>query len=78
MRHFDSQDVLTLVSGHPLIAAWLVIMFFVILFLGTLHAFRLFLRFLVVLTDEVKQEFNGIGVWLRRLREALTTWKSDP
>lgn len=67
-----------IIGDHPLIAAGLGLIFLLILLLGTLHVFRLFIRFLVVLADEVKHELSGIGVWLGRLKEELTTWKADP
>jgi hypothetical protein len=77
MRDFVPKGVLPLLSDHPLIAAVLGVIFILILVLGSLHVFRLFLRFLVVLADEVKHELLGIRLWLRRLKEALTTSKPD-
>lgn len=78
MRNLAWKDYLPVFSDHPLIASGLILIFGVILLLGTLHAARLFIRFLVVLAEEMKHEVVGMGMWLRRLKDELTTWKSKP
>ena len=75
MRDLAWKDVLPLFGDHPLIAAGLTILFGFILFLGTLHTFRLFLRFLVGAIQETKHELGETGTWLGRLKHELTNWK---
>ncbi|HEX7829618.1 MAG TPA: hypothetical protein VF787_08180 [Thermoanaerobaculia bacterium] len=76
---FDAawKDVLPYVADHLLIAAGLSILFAFILLLGTLHTFRLFVRFLVGAVQEAKRELGETGTWLGRLKHELTTWKAD-
>jgi hypothetical protein len=77
MRETAWESVVARVGDHPLIATWLLLIFAILLLLGSLHACRIFVRFLVVLADEVKHELAGLALWLRRLKETLTTWRAD-
>jgi hypothetical protein len=63
---------------HPLTAAWLAVVFGLVVLLGGLHVCRVFVRFLVVIVQEVKHELAGGWEAVRRLARELTTWKSDP
>lgn len=79
MRKLAWENFSTTIGDHPLIAAILVVILGVILLLGTLHAFRFFLRLLGVGLDEVKHECRGIGKEARKLKDALKSgWKADP
>lgn len=63
-------------SEHPLTAACLVVVFGLVVLLGGLHVCRVFVRFLVVLVEEVKHELEGGWKAVRRLARELTTWKA--
>lgn len=65
------------VPDHPLVAAWLALLFLLFLALGSMHVCRIFGGLLVLLIREFKQEFLGIGKVLVQVKRELTTWKVD-
>jgi hypothetical protein len=71
------QDLLKIVSDHPLVAAWLGLLFFLSLLLGIVHVCRLFGECLIVFIRHFKCELVAARNVGRRLKDELTTWKVD-
>lgn len=71
------QHVLKTFGEHPLIAAWLTLVFLLILVLGMMHVCRIFGEVVVVFIREFKHEAHGIGKVFGRVKHELRTWKID-
>jgi hypothetical protein len=79
MRESAFDNLLVqLLAEHPLVRAWLAVVFVLIILLGTLHVTRIFGRVLIVVVREFKHELSGIWVVVRDLAHEMTHWKSDP
>jgi hypothetical protein len=63
---------------HALMAAWLAVVFGLVVLLGGLHVCRIFGRLLIVIVQEVKHELVGGWDVVRRLAREFTSWKSEP
>jgi hypothetical protein len=72
------EEVLKLAVDHPLIASWLALVFLLILLLGVMHVCRIFGGVLILLIREFKHELSDGWDVVKRLRQEITTWKSDP
>jgi hypothetical protein len=70
---FQSFSTVIGVPDHPLIAAWLALLFLLFLALAAMHACRIFGGLVVILIREFKQEFLGIRRVLSQVKRELTT-----
>src|SRR4051812_17146311 len=67
----------TAFGDHPLIAAWLSLVFVLMVFLGGLHVCRVLGKCVVVLIQEVKRELARNLAVVRLILWELTTWDGE-
>jgi len=72
------EDVQKLAVDHPLIAFWLALLLFLMLFLGGIHVCRVFIGCLRLFVREIKHELLAGWAALKDLGREFTSWKSDP